>query len=80
MGSEMCIRDRRYLDDATLEAAQSFGLDNQPRNLPASTLDHPYVVDDLRRGYRQNTSGVLKALVACTTILPPGASILCAME
>lgn len=43
----------RYLNDATLEAAQSFGLDNQPRNLPASTLDHPYVVDDLRRGYRQ---------------------------
>lgn len=42
----------RYLSPEVLAAAGVFGLDNGPRDLPPSTLDHPYIVDDLRRGYR----------------------------
>ncbi|MEJ5927678.1 polyamine aminopropyltransferase [Corynebacterium sp. H128] len=43
----------RYLTPEVLAAAAVFGLDNGPRELPPSTLDRPYIVDDLRRGYRQ---------------------------
>ena len=43
----------RYASTEVLQAAGVFGRDNQPRDLPASTLDRPYIVDDLRRGYRQ---------------------------
>ncbi|WP_454044866.1 polyamine aminopropyltransferase [Corynebacterium sp. Marseille-Q2516] len=43
----------RYLTPEVLAAAQVFGADNQPRELAPSTLDHPRIVDDLRRGYRQ---------------------------
>lgn len=42
-----------YLNDEVLAAAGVFGMDNQPRDLEPSTLDHPRVVEDLRRGYRQ---------------------------
>ena len=43
----------RFLTDEVLMAAGVFGADNQPRDLEPSTLDHPRVVEDLRRGYRQ---------------------------
>lgn len=43
----------RYLNPAVLDASAVFGLDNEPRDLEPSTLDRPFVVDDLRRGYRQ---------------------------
>ncbi|WP_080796732.1 polyamine aminopropyltransferase [Corynebacterium pacaense] len=56
-GMELGLRgdtpELTFLDDGVLAAAAVFGLDNQPRDLPPSTLDHPRVVDDLRRGYRQ---------------------------
>lgn len=42
-----------YLNEEVLAAAGVFGMDNQPRELEPSTLDHPRVVEDLRRGYRQ---------------------------
>ena len=44
----------RYLNNEVLQAAGVFGLDNQPKDLSPSTLDHPRVVEDLRRGYRQS--------------------------
>lgn len=43
----------RFITTEVLQAASVFGLDNQPRNLAPSTLDRPYIVDDLRKGYRQ---------------------------
>lgn len=43
----------RYLNSDVLQASAVFGADNQPRDLEPSTLDRPYIVDDLRRGYRQ---------------------------
>lgn len=43
----------RFATTEMLQAASVFGLDNQPRQLKPSTLDHPYIVDDLRKGYRQ---------------------------
>ncbi|MGD7001473.1 polyamine aminopropyltransferase [Corynebacterium halotolerans] len=56
-GTELGIRDDapplEYLNDEVLAAAGVFGMDNQPRELAPSTLDHPRVVEDLRRGYRQ---------------------------
>ncbi|VEG43430.1 spermidine synthase [Mycolicibacterium flavescens] len=42
----------RYLDQRTLDAATVFGGDIRPQSLEPSTLDHPRVVDDVRRGYR----------------------------
>ncbi|KUH98379.1 spermidine synthase [Mycolicibacterium acapulense] len=42
----------RYLDQRTLDAATVFGGDTRPQTLEPSTLDHPRVVDDVRRGYR----------------------------
>ncbi|MCV7279762.1 polyamine aminopropyltransferase [Mycolicibacterium flavescens] len=42
----------RYLDQRALDAATVFGADTAPQNLTPSTLDHPRVVDDVRRGYR----------------------------
>lgn len=43
-----------FLNDEVLVAAGVFGLDNQPRELEPSTLDHPRVVEDLRKGYRES--------------------------
>ncbi|MDU0478980.1 polyamine aminopropyltransferase [Staphylococcus chromogenes] len=43
----------RYLNPEVLQASAVFGSDNQPRDLEPSTLDRPFIVDDLRRGYRQ---------------------------
>ncbi|WP_211439428.1 polyamine aminopropyltransferase [Corynebacterium glutamicum] len=43
-----------FLNDEVLAAAGVFGLDNQPRELEPSTLDHPRVVEDLRKGYRES--------------------------
>lgn len=43
----------KFLNQEVLAAAAVFGEDNQPRMLEPSTLDHPRVVEDLRRGYRQ---------------------------
>lgn len=42
----------RYLDQDVLDAATVFGKDNRPLNLEPSTLEHPRIVDDLRKGYR----------------------------
>ncbi|SEH87110.1 spermidine synthase [Mycolicibacterium rutilum] len=42
----------RYLDQRALDAATVFGGDTASRELEPSTLDHPRVVDDVRRGYR----------------------------
>lgn len=42
-----------FLDEEVLAAAAVFGRDNRSRELAPSTLDHPRVVEDLRRGYRQ---------------------------
>lgn len=56
-GTELRLRgdtpELRFLTDEVLAAAGVFGADNQPRDLEPSTLDHPRVVEDLRRGYRQ---------------------------
>lgn len=56
-GTELEIRDDapplQYLNEQVLAAAGAFGNDNQPRDLEPSTLDHPRVVQDLRRGYRE---------------------------
>lgn len=43
----------RYLDDDVLAAAAVFGRDNRPMDLEPSTLERPFIVEDLRRGYRQ---------------------------
>lgn len=43
----------RFLNEETLAAASVFPPDNPLRLLEPSTLDHPRVVEDLRRGYRQ---------------------------
>ncbi len=57
VGTGLGLRDDvpplRFLTDEVLTAAGVFGADNQPRELEPSTLDHPRVVEDLRRGYRQ---------------------------
>lgn len=57
VGTELVLRDDapplRFLTEEVLAAAGVFGADNQPRELEPSTLDHPRVVEDLRRGYRQ---------------------------
>lgn len=42
----------RYLDQQVLDAATVFGKDNRPRVMEPSTLEHPRIVDDLRKGYR----------------------------
>ncbi|MFV0494999.1 polyamine aminopropyltransferase [Mycobacterium sp.] len=41
----------RFLDQQVLDAATVFPDDVRQRRLPPSTLDHPRVVDDMRRGY-----------------------------
>ncbi|WP_273352135.1 polyamine aminopropyltransferase [Corynebacterium resistens] len=43
----------RFMDDAVLSAAGVFPKDNALKELEPSTLDHPKIVEDLRRGYRQ---------------------------
>lgn len=43
----------RYVNNDVLAAARVFGADNQFRELAPNTLDHPRIVEDLRRGYRQ---------------------------
>ena len=35
-----------------LDAATVFAPDTAPQHLPPSTLEHPLIVDDMRRGYR----------------------------
>ena len=47
------VPELRYLDEEVLAAAAVFGRDNRPRDLEPSTLDRPYIVEDLRRGYRR---------------------------
>lgn len=42
----------RYLDQQVLDAATVFGGDVHPQWLAPSTLDHPRIVDDIRKGYR----------------------------
>ncbi|MCK2200025.1 polyamine aminopropyltransferase [Corynebacterium callunae] len=44
----------KYLNNEVFAAAAVFGEDNQPKDLAPSTLDHPRVVEDLHRGYRQS--------------------------
>ncbi|WJZ02291.1 polyamine aminopropyltransferase [Corynebacterium freiburgense] len=44
--------DLRYLNQEVLDAATVFGKDNQRLTLEPSTLEHPRIVDDLRKGYR----------------------------
>jgi hypothetical protein len=41
----------RFLDQRVLDAATVFSDDVAPRALEPSTLEHPRVVDDMRRGY-----------------------------
>jgi spermidine synthase len=41
----------RYLDQRVLDAATVFSPDIQPRSMAPSTLDHPRIVDDMRKGY-----------------------------
>lgn len=43
----------RFLNEETLAAARVFPPDNPIKVVEPSTLDHPRVVEDLRRGYRQ---------------------------
>ncbi|WP_295646465.1 polyamine aminopropyltransferase [uncultured Corynebacterium sp.] len=43
----------RFMDDDVLAAAGVFPKDNALKRLEPSTLDHPKIVEDLRRGYRQ---------------------------
>jgi spermidine synthase len=42
----------RYLNQQVLDAATVFAGDMRPQSLEPSTLDHPRIVDDMRRGYR----------------------------
>ncbi len=42
----------RYLNAETLRAAEIFPPDNPLIEMPPNTLDHPVIVEDLRRGYR----------------------------
>ncbi|KQB86681.1 polyamine aminopropyltransferase [Corynebacterium lowii] len=42
----------RFVSEETLAAARVFGADNQPQDMEPSTLDRPFIVDDMRRGYR----------------------------
>lgn len=42
----------RFLDQQVLDAATVFGGDIRPQWLEPSTLDHPRIVDDMRKGYR----------------------------
>ncbi len=42
----------RFLSQRVLDAATIFGADVAPQNLEPSTLEHPRVVDDMRKGYR----------------------------
>ncbi|MDO4630760.1 MAG: polyamine aminopropyltransferase [Corynebacterium sp.] len=46
-------QDVKFITPEVLRAAAVFGLDNRPHKLEPSTLDHQYIVDDIRRGYRQ---------------------------
>lgn len=45
--------DLRFLNQQTLDAAAVFPPDNPLRVMEPNTLDHPRIVEDLRRGYRQ---------------------------
>lgn len=42
----------RYLSAEVLEAASVFGRDNAPTQMAPSTLDRPFIVEDMRKGYR----------------------------
>lgn len=42
----------RFLDQQVLDSAAVFASDVGPRTLEPSTLDHPRIVEDMRRGYR----------------------------
>ena len=42
----------RFLTQRVLDAATVFAPDTAPQHLPPSTLEHPLIVDDMRRGYR----------------------------
>ncbi|MDH6242935.1 polyamine aminopropyltransferase [Mycobacterium sp. OTB74] len=42
----------RFLNQQVLDAATVFAPDVAPRRLEPSTLEHPLIVDDMRRGYR----------------------------
>jgi spermidine synthase len=42
----------RFLDQRVLDAATVFSGDVAPQRLEPSTLEHPRVVDDMRKGYR----------------------------
>lgn len=42
----------RFLNQRVLDAATVFGGDIRPQWLEPSTLDHPRIVDDMRKGYR----------------------------
>ena len=42
----------RFLNQQVLDAATVFAPDTAPQHLPPSTLEHPLIVDDMRRGYR----------------------------
>ncbi len=44
----------KYASNDVLAAATVFGGDNEFRRLAPNTLDHPRIVEDLRRGYRQS--------------------------
>ncbi|MBJ8344366.1 polyamine aminopropyltransferase [Antrihabitans sp. YC2-6] len=43
----------RFLDQAVLDGATAFPRDRAPRHLEASTLEHPRIVEDMRRGYQR---------------------------
>ncbi|WP_448852760.1 polyamine aminopropyltransferase [Corynebacterium sp. 335C] len=45
--------EMRFLTPAIAEASMAFGADDARRDLEPTTLAHPRIVDDLRRGYRQ---------------------------
>lgn len=47
------LPDLRFMDEDVLHAAGVFPKDNALKDLEPSTLDHPKIVEDLRRGYRQ---------------------------
>ncbi|WPF65374.1 polyamine aminopropyltransferase [Corynebacterium sp. 22KM0430] len=42
----------RYMSPEVLAAASVFGQDNGPRRMEPSTLDRPFIVEDMRKGYR----------------------------
>ena len=55
----------RYASNEVLAAATVFGRDNQPRTLAPSTLDRPFIVEDMRRDTARRRGAPLVGGVTC---------------